>query len=74
MDLSEIRERLAKIRSIAGDDEYAHIEEKLLWELVLKAIAEGDFPDYLNGKYDYCRQMAKLALESRTIDFSRWFA
>lgn len=47
------------IEAMKDDDEIAHHMEKRLWEAVLKA-TDSD--------------MAREALKSRDIEFSRWFA
>ena len=47
------------------DDEIAHRLEKELWEKVLIQIALG---------IDNPEELAAKALESRSIEFSRWFS
>ena len=64
MTVNEVKRRLAKIKFEAeeiDDDEAAHSEERDLWELVLI---------HLSASSD----IAKEALKSRDIEFSRWFA
>jgi hypothetical protein len=65
MSADDVRARLAEICGCDDDNETAHILEDALHRDVLLAIAEGAE----NGK-----ELAKLALKSRDIDFSRWYA
>lgn len=59
--------RLHSIEEYAHDSEEAHCMEKDLWETVLRAIAE----DTVDGSI---RAAASIALRSKLIPFSRWFA
>lgn len=66
MTTDEIRSRVEKIRDMADDDESAHCAEDRLWQEVLEAIANGTATDPA--------ACAEVALETRDIDFSRWYA
>lgn len=66
MTVDEVRERVAKIAAIGGDDELAHGEEDLLHEEVLRAIADGRCPDPAGA--------AREALKTLDLDFERWCA
>ena len=72
MTVSEIQQRVEKIRDAAGDSEVAHGLEDDLHVDVLKAIADQDphQPWVMND----IRQLATEALKTREIDFSRWYA
>jgi hypothetical protein len=62
----EIRERVARIEGMKGDDEAAHTEEDDLWSDVLTAIASGA-----------CHSpgaCAAEAIKTKAIRFSRWCA
>lgn len=65
MNRKDVALRLKKIHDMRGDDEMAHMEEKALWEDVLRAIAEGS---------DCAQDLARLALLTERISFSRWYA
>lgn len=68
MNEADAQVHLAKIRDVAeqGDDEGAHSCEESFWEAVLVEISTGlcEYPD----------ELARLALQSRDIEFHRWFA
>jgi hypothetical protein len=59
------RKRLRRIREEAWDDEVAHDDEDRLRADVLQAIVDGS-PDY--------KALARIALSTRKIQFSRWCA
>jgi hypothetical protein len=63
--VDEARRRLDDIRACAGDDEAAHSMEDALRRDVLQAIADGS-PDAV--------ELARIALESESLDFARWCA
>lgn len=63
--LEEIASGLARIDGIKADDERAHKLEDELHQEVLRAIADGA-PD--------AAELARAALQTKDIDFSRWYA
>jgi hypothetical protein len=63
--IDEARRRLDDIRACVGDDEAAHSMEDALRRDVLQAIADGS-PDAV--------ELARIALESESLDFARWCA
>ena len=63
--LAEVHARLEIIRRFTGNDEVSHIAEDALWKDVLIVIAEGA-PN--------AEDLARAALETQQIDFSRWYA
>lgn len=65
MTLEQVQGRVESIRSGIHDNESAHAEEDSLWEDVLEHIAKGG----RNAK-----AIAAAALETRNIDFTRWYA
>jgi hypothetical protein len=65
MTVDEVRERVEKIRAMAGDDEAAHSEEDGLHQDVLAAIADGA---------EFAPALAAEALKTVDIDFARWCA
>lgn len=67
LTVEKIKVRLAEIRSVADDDERAHIWEKDLWADTLRAIA-------LHSDCPASRALAEEALKSQDIEFARWFA
>lgn len=75
MTETRIRERLEKIRRCAGDDEMAHSkEDELVWEFV-GSLADKEAMDVYDGyDLDKIQKMAKLVLQSQTIEFCRWCA
>jgi hypothetical protein len=69
MTIQDVLDRIAEIRRLADeefDSEGAHSGEDELHKEVLAAIAEGAAEDP--------REMARLALTTAEIDFSRWYA
>lgn len=62
MTAQEVRDRVAKIRAIADDDERAHVEEDRLHRDVLQYLSE-------QGS-----ALSAEALRTLEIDFSRWCA
>ncbi len=67
MNIAEIQRRLAEIHDKRHDDGTAHHLEKVLWYIVLKAIAEDNYA-VTSGAW------AREALKSTDIVFERWFA
>jgi hypothetical protein len=66
MTVADIEERLELIRHYSSfDADTAHFREDDLWEDVLTAIAEGAAN---------AQELARKALESRSIPFERWFS
>lgn len=65
MTPEEVIKRVADIAEAAGDDERAHILEDELWRDVLQAI--------INNK-THAQEMARIALSTQAIQFSRWCA
>ena len=65
MTVNTARKRLKAIRTEAWDDEAAHCHEDQLREDVLEAIVDGS-PDY--------KALARIALSTRKIKFTRWCA
>ncbi len=65
MTVDEVRIHLDQIREHGNDDERAHGQEDALWRAVLEAIA-GGAPD--------AAELAREALRSTEIEFSRWCA
>lgn len=67
MTLDEARRRLDDIREAAYemDDEAAHSVEDALRRDVLRAIANGS---------PAAAELARIALESESLDFARWCA
>jgi hypothetical protein len=66
METTDVRDRIEKIRAVAGDDEVAHGREKDLWRDVLEAIAL--------GRTGNPAELATAALKTQEIDFMRWYA
>jgi hypothetical protein len=62
---ADVEARLAEIVAQSDDNERAHVLEDDLWLNVLLAIARGS---------DEAQEMAKLAVTSRDIEFSRWYS
>lgn len=60
-----IAEWVAKIEAMIGDNESAHIEEDVMKDCVLQAIANG---------VDNPAECAAAALKSCDLDFERWCA
>jgi hypothetical protein len=61
-----VRRRVARVESLAGDDEEAHAEEDDLYLSVLLAIAAGDVANP--------RGLAAEAVRTKKIKFARWYA
>ena len=64
MTIEEIKRRVKEIKQLSEDNEYAHIKEDRLWENVLQAIAD---------KSENPHELAKEALETSKISFTRWY-
>lgn len=64
MKVSDVRNRVAKIKR-KYDDESKHADEDELYADVLQAIADGA-PD--------AAKLARAALKTKDLNFSRWFA
>ena len=63
--IEEVRNEVARIKAMAGDDEAAHSAEDQLHANVLAAIADGHpFPE----------KIALEALRTLGIEFARWCA
>lgn len=65
MNVQEIKDEVEAIRADASDDERAHGNEDVLHQRVLRAIADGA---------DNAPELAREALRTLDIDFSRWCA
>ena len=66
MNPAEVRDLVEKIRAERGDPEAAHGMEDALHQSVLAAIAD--------GTCDQPQECARIAMTTRDIDFSRWYA
>jgi phosphosulfolactate phosphohydrolase-like enzyme len=66
MKKQDVTNALATIRAAKGDDERQHALEDALYASVLKAIANGTADDPVG--------LARLAITSSRIKFSRWCA
>ena len=64
MRIEEVAIWVEGIKVIASDDERAHRSEDALFMAVLESIAE--------GSSENPKEMARLALTSRKIDFGRY--
>src|ERR1051326_1491076 len=64
--VQDVKSRVAKIRKLRDDSEMAHAAEDALYEELLAAIA--------SGIAEEPAAMARVALETSTIDFERWCA
>lgn len=62
---AQVRSRLRHIEAEVDDDEGAHVDEDVLHQEVLLAIAKGH-PDAM--------KLARLALKTRDMAFRRWYA
>lgn len=60
-------EKVAYIESIKGDSEHAHGEEDAVWESVLEYVAH-------HSTDPLAAAMARSALTTNAIRFSRWYA
>lgn len=65
MTLQDVKNNVLKIYEMKGDDEAAHGEEDRLYEDVLREMVAGN-PE--------AQEMAKEALKTQDINFSRWCA
>lgn len=65
MTLQEVIDRVEEIKSKADDPEAAHSDEDGLWADVLAAIARGNAN---------AQGLAREALKTTEIEFSRWYA
>lgn len=65
MNVDDIRTAVGAVRAVAHDDEVAHSQEDALLWRVLEAIAAGA---------DNPAEMAREALKTAEIKFSRWYA
>lgn len=63
--VERIETRVARIASLAGDNEAAHGAEDDLYIDVLKHIAQGD---------DEHAELARAALKAADIPYTRWYA
>lgn len=68
MNIKDIKYRIGQIEATVDDPEEAHSFEDDLFVSVLKEIANG------GNTLDECRNMARKALETLSIDFPRWCA
>ena len=64
MTIEEIKRRVKEIKQLSWGNERAHVKEKELWEDVLKAIAD---------KSENPHELAKEALKTSKISFTRWY-
>ena len=71
MTLDDVKKAVVHIEEIKGDDESAHSHEDELHQAVLKEIASLNPHDDLSVD---AIEMAKEALKTLDIDFSRWCA
>lgn len=62
MTIEEVRSVLKQLADVRTDDERAHSMRDLMWERVLKTLA------------DEGSELAREALKSEEIDFARWCA
>ena len=65
MTVEQVREGVERVRAVAADDEQAHMSRDGIWLSVLRAIAEG---------MDDPQALARAALATEDIEFSRWYA
>lgn len=66
MTIDEIKKRINEIRERSGDDESAHgLEDKLYYD-ILVSIADGSTDD--------AQGIAREAIKTQAIRFSRWCA
>lgn len=63
--VQDVEDEVTRIRSYAHDDEKAHVMEIQLHLAVLWSIADGRAADTVG--------MARAALETKTLDFARWY-
>jgi hypothetical protein len=67
VDVSHVRQRVQAIADAADDPEDAHTREDTLFVDVLKAIVD-------SSTDDQAQALAGAALETRKIEFERWYA
>jgi hypothetical protein len=67
MTIEDVEKGLEEIRELdrKGDDEGAHYADDALRDEILMAIADGA---------GNARELARLALETNRLTFSRWYA
>lgn len=65
MTVADVKKWISRIKDVADDDEVAHTEEDRLHQEVLAAIADGA-PN--------AAELAREALKTSKINFSRWCA
>lgn len=68
MTVLDVKASLEEIESCSGDSEEAHFLERTLWFEVLTAISLD------SSIMSNARDLAKTALKSQEIEFSRWFS
>jgi len=69
MTISDVAARIEQVRVLGverSDNDAAHSAEDYLWEEVLEAIANGTARDPV--------AMARLALTTRDLKFTRWYS
>lgn len=66
MTPADVQKMVDDLAVCCGDDEAAHETEDRIHQDVLKAIA--------TGKAKNPRECARIALTTRDLDFSRWYA
>lgn len=66
MTPAEVQKMVDHLARPCGDDETLHAEEDQIHRDVLEAIAM--------GKARNARECARIALTTRDLDFSRWYA
>lgn len=65
INLNYVKQKIKNIKAIKDDAEMAHITEDELYETVLKEVVKGN-PEAV--------AMAKVALTSQKIGFSKWYS
>lgn len=70
MTKQQVENMLEEIRKISKDEdnELAHCMEDQLWDFVLTAISTGIFDGH------DCAELARTAILSKSIKFTRWYA
>lgn len=71
MTVEEVIARVEEIRKIRGDDEMAHVYEDRLFSDVLHFIAEDSGRFGVRTGYV---KLAREALKTQELKFSRWYA
>lgn len=69
MTPGDVKATVAAIRDLANDDEAAHADEDELHQAVLAFIAKGDHLGIVDAV-----ELAREALKTTEIKFSRWYA